>query len=714
MKIKKVGICLISALFMLGCQEKDDPYRSWDVYKGDSSSSSYSSLAQINKENVNQLEIAWIYRTGDLIEDYFPSQGIEANPIIVNDIVYGTSPYIKVFAVDAATGEELWMFDPFEGGRAVDKNRGLTYWEDGDDKRIFVAAGTWLHALNAETGELITDFGQEGRINMNEGLGRDPESLFVKANSPGIIYRDLIIMGSAGGEAYGSAPGHIRAYDVRTGEMAWIFNTIPEPGEPGFETWKNQDEEALNNRGGANNWAGMSLDEDRGIVYVPLGSATYDFYGGDRPGENLYANSLLALDAATGRYIWHYQTVRHDIWDYDLPAPPNLLTVERNGEKIDVVAQITKQGFTFVFNRETGEPIFPIEDKPVPPSRLEETWPTQPFPLKPEPFARQNFTVDEVTDISPESHEYIMSKFDSFNNEGLFTPHDPDRETIFFPTTSGAGRWGGAAHDPESGIFFVNASELIQVSSVHYVEVQSTDDDPLIVQGHILYIQHCATCHGTDRSGQPPIYPSLRNLVENSSRQEALNIIETGGSMMPAFPMIADEDKNTIIEYLFDEQDRIAELQNIYGVPELGGDSQQIVRVTRRYLRDQDGYPALKPPWGTLNAIDLNTGEYKWTIPLGVHPELIEKGIPPTGTPSMGGPIVTAGGLVFIAGTADKQFRAFDKDTGEMLFEYTLPTAGFATPATYMIDGKQYVIIAAGGGRGTEPGDYYVAFSLPD
>jgi quinoprotein glucose dehydrogenase len=529
------------------------------------------------------------------------------------------------------------------------------------------------------------------------------------ASSPGIIYKDLLIMGSAVGEGKDAAPGHIRAYDVRTGKINWIFHTIPQPGEPGFETWEGMDEESLNKRGGVNNWVGMSLDKNRGIVYVPLGSPVYDWYGGNRPGKNLYGNSLLALDAGTGERIWHFQAVHHDLWDYDLPAPPNLLTVEKDGESIDVVAQITKHGFIFVFNRETGEPLFPIEEKPVLQSNIEAEapWPTQPFPTKPEPFARQEITPDNVTDISQEAREYVLEELEQYRNEGLFTPGDP-KGSIMMPGTTGAGRWGGAAHDPESGILYVNSSELPSILTVQWQQTDRSSSP-----GEAFYVQNCAACHGMDREGQHPDFPGLNNIKETRSKEEVLGIIGRGASMMPAFPTISEEEKKAIIAYLFDQENDFIEEDSTV----MEGDSRygQYVGVNphKRFV-DQDGYPAIKPPWGTLNAIDINSGEIKWKVPLGTYPELAERGITDTGMPSMGGPIATAGGLIFIGGTEDKKFRAFDKDNGELLWETTLPAAGFATPSTYMSGGRQYVVIAAGGGRGTEPGDYYVAFALPE
>ncbi|WP_340105975.1 pyrroloquinoline quinone-dependent dehydrogenase [Rhodohalobacter sp. 8-1] len=707
----------ILLLFLAGCGAgNEEQFIHWDTYKGDATSSSYSALAQINKENVNQLEVAWTYRTGDLPEN--ARSTIETNPIVIDGIMYGASPYLKVFAIDAENGEEKWMYDPFEGGTGSGYMRGVVYWEDGEDKRIIFSAGTWIYAVDAETGNLVSEFGTEGKVDLNEGLGVDPETISVKSPSPGIVYDDLLIMGSATGEGYDAAPGHIRAYDVRSGEIRWIFHTIPQPGEPGVETWENMSEEQLRTQGGANNWTGMALDEDRGIVYIPLGSPTYDFYGGNRPGENLYGNSLLALEAATGEYVWHYQTIHHDLWDYDLPAPPNLMTVEIEGESIDAVAQVTKHGFIFIFNRETGEPLFPIEERPVPDSNIEseKPWPTQPFPVKPEPIIRQHFSEDLVTDVSPELRDTVLARYRSYRYEGLFTPPDP-KGTIMFPSSWGAANWGGAAHNPNTGVLFINASELVEVSTVTRVADETPSSGSLYDRGESFYRQNCAMCHGVSREGQHPINPPLLDIGEKSSKSDVLNIIENGGGRMPAFPNITEEEKNAIIAYLFEEKsaDNESENQNSDNVSGDENQNGRFINVTAyREFRDPNGYPAIKPPWGTLNAVDMNTGEIKWKVPLGEYSELTKKGILDTGSKNIGGPIATGGGLVFIAATVDEKIRAFDEETGEILWETSLPTGGYATPATYMVNGKQYLVIAAGGGRGSERGDYYVAFTLPD
>lgn len=703
-------LCLSTVLY-LGCQLPSGEV-DWRIYKSDSQSSSYSELDQINKGNVSRLEVAWIYRTGDLKEGNYST--IETNPVIVGNILYGASPLLNVFALDARTGKELWMYKPFPEDPPRGYMRSLTYWEDGADKRILFSAGTWLFALNAVTGEIIDSFGEQGRVDLNKGLGRDPNTVSVKAPSPGIIYKDLIIMGSAVGESYDSAPGHIRAYNVRTGEMVWIFHTIPQPGEPGYETWERGGASGESARGGVNNWAGMSLDQRRGIVYVPLGSPTYDFYGGDRPGSNLYGNSLLALDAATGQYIWHYQTVHHDLWDYDLPAPPNLLTINRNGRRVDAVAQVTKSGFTFVFDRETGEPLFDIVERPVPVSHIstEQVWPSQPHPVAPEPFIRQHFTREEITNISSEAYDSVAAQFSKHRNEGLFTP--PDLEgAIFFPGTSGGANWGGAAHDPGSGILYINANEIPEFSTLHRIEREIPVQGTLFDRGQTFYKQNCASCHGDNLEGQHPNYPALNDIKVRSSREDVLTLIEEGGGRMPAFASIPRKEKDAIVAFLFDERDAVYEERAVNEKEVINGNKRFINVTAYRTFKDPGGYPAIKPPWGTLNAIDLNTGKIKWKVPLGIYPELIEKGLPPTGSENYGGPIVTAGGVVFIGATKDKKLRAFDKDTGELLWEATLPTGGFATPATYMAEHKQYVVIAAGGGRGTSPGDYYIAFALP-
>ncbi len=704
--------CLLLIMVLVSCQSAPER-NGWEVYKADSKSSSYSPLDQINKENVDQLEVAWTYRTNDLDEDSYST--IETNPIVVDDILYGASPLLKVFALDAATGKELWSFDPFEDDRASGYMRSVVYWEDGNDKRILFSAGTNLFAVNAETGKLITSFGDEGKVDLNAGLGRDPDEISVKASSPGIIYEDLLIMGSTVGEGYGSAPGHIRAYNVRSGERAWIFHTIPQSGEPGSETWAGGPPDSLSQRGGVNNWAGMSLDEERGIVYIPLGSPTYDFYGGDRLGKNLYANSLLALDAATGEYVWDYQTVHHDLWDYDLPAPPNLVTLEKEGNEIDAVAQVSKLGFTYVFDRETGEPVYSIEEQPVPGSNIEseETWPTQPFPSKPEPFIRQELTEEDWANRSATVYDSVSTKFNEYRYDGLFTPPDP-KGSIVFPSTRGGANWGGAAYDPNSDLLFINANETPEISTVKKVDQDFAPGKSLYERGESFYNQNCANCHGADLEGQHQIYPPLDNISEDYSKKEVLTIIEEGGGMMPAFRNITEEEKSAIIAFLFNAKGEEPNSRNsVHETEDIDENTGRHINLTAySKFEGPDGLSAINPPWGTLNAIDLNTGEIAWRIPLGTHPDVENE--EPTGMESWGGPIVTKGGLVFIGATKDRKFRAYDKETGELLWETILPTGGFATPSTYMSDGKQYVVIAAGGGRGTTPGDYYKAFALPE
>ncbi len=680
----------------------DESYAGWRTYQGDEGSNQYSSLDQINRSNVDRLEVAWTYHTGDKRVD--PPSTIETNPIIVDGVLYGASPMVKIFAVDAATGEERWMFDPYKGKRPRGVNRGVMYWEgaDGEDRRILFTASNYLYALDAGTGTLVQSFGDSGRVDLREGLSRDIGEAPIYVTSPGRIYQDILVLGSTTSEGPGpAAPGDIRAFNVTTGEQVWNFHTIPHPGEKGYETWP---EDAWKSVGGANAWAGLSLDEERGIAYVPTGSASFDFYGGNRPGKNLFSTSILALDATTGEYIWHFQTVRHNIWDYDIPAPPNLVTVEHEGEMVDAVAQITKTGHVFLLDRETGEPLFPVEERQVPRSDLkgEQAYPTQPIPTRPPAFARQGYTKDLLPDYSDTAYEEALERFEKVRSDGIFTPPS-EQGTVIFPGFNGGGEWGGASFDPESGILYVNAQELPWILTMVQTDRHAES------AGEMLYRAHCATCHGLDRRGEPPTYPSLIDIGERREDAYIREVVTNGQGSMPSFGHLSEEEVDAVNAYVTGDR------QPAGGDMEVAAPSYPYRHTGWNKWKTSNGYPAVDPPWGTLNAIDLNDGTIVWKVPHGVHPELLEKGMPPTGTENFGGPVATAGGLVFIGGTKDERFRAYDKKTGEVLWEYQLPAGGYATPSVYEVDGKQYVVIAAGGGGkiGTKAGDAYIAFALP-
>jgi quinoprotein glucose dehydrogenase len=683
----------------------------WSTYLGDKASSQYSPLKQLTPRNVAKLEVAWTYTAGGA--DRQNRSQIQCNPLVVDGVLYGTTPDLQAFALDAATGRELWRFDPasIPGLTKSGVNRGLVFWADGADRRILYANDHFLHALDARTGRRIAGFGSNGSLDLKGDLGRDIGGLSLQANTPGLLFGDLLIMGMRLGEGPApAAPGHIRAYNVRTGQLAWRFNTIPQPGEVGYETWPPN---AYQHIGGANVWTGFALDEKRGIVFCPTGSAAFDFWGGNRIGENLFANCLIALDAKTGRRLWHYQFVRHDLWDRDLPAPPNLVTVKHGGKRIDAVAQVTKSGHVFVFNRETGEPLFPIEEVAVPQSDLqgESAWPTQPLPTWPAPFARQHFTYNEITDISPESHRQVLERFSKLRPHTPFAPPS-EQGTIVFPGFDGAAEWGGAAADPD-GVLYVNSNEMPWILTM--VPTKPKGDVPLAT-GEAIYTQICAACHGMDRKGNlAQNVPTLIGVEQRLKPADVLALLQTGKGVMPSFGFLSDAQKQAVTDHLLGTATAANDTgrqEELTGVDVLG----QIPYTTTGYNRwlDTNGYPAVKPPWGTLNAIDLNTGEYKWTVPLGEWPELAAKGVPKTGTENYGGPVVTAGGLVFIAASRDEHIRAFDRRTGRELWKAKLPAAGYATPATYSVNGRQYVVIACGGGKiGTKSGDAYVAFALP-
>jgi quinoprotein glucose dehydrogenase len=676
----------------------------WPVYGGNSAGQRHSPLAQITRANVSSLREAWRIETGP--------GGLQTSPIAVGGVIYAATPDQSAIAIDGATGKELWRYS--SGTPSMQPARGLSYWTDGIEKRLFVTASQSLVALDPATGKPIPGFGDGGKIDLRSGMGRDPESFGLFLTSPGIIHKDLIITGYRTGEGLPGAPGQIRAFDVRSGKLAWTFHTIPHEGEPGSETWPKG---AAKDGGGANAWAGMALDEARGIVYAPTGSAVPDFDGTGRLGDNLYANSLLALDAQTGKILWHFQAVHHDLWDRDFPSPPTLLTVTKGGKRIDAVAQTSKQGFVFVFDRVTGKPLFPIEERPVPQTNVpgEKTAPTQPHPTLPAPFARQRFTEDMLTKRTPEAHAAALAKFKTLSSDGPFAPFSLDRKTIVFPGYDGGAEWGGSAVDPARGVLYVNANDVPWIGGLRVS--QPTANSSRAVE---VYAENCAACHGMDRKGASADFPSLVNLGSRMSRDAASAVISGGKGRMPGFPQISSTERGQLLDMLYNEFH--AQILNM--PPEalregrlLGGSAPTRYQFTGyEKFQDAQGYPAVLPPWGTLNAIDLNNGKTLWRIPLGEYPELVAKGMSNTGSENYGGPVLTKSGLIFIGATIfDRKFRAFDARKGTLLWETQLPYAGNATPIVYAIKGRQYVLIAASGGkdRNGPQGSAYVAYALP-
>jgi len=761
----------------------------WPVYNGGRDGDHYSKLTQINRANVHLLKQAWTYDTGE-------KGGMQTNPLIIGRTLYGYTPSTKVIALDAVTGRLKWKFD--SGIVAGQPARGVAYWNDGTRGRIYAAVMNFLFCLDAETGKLIESFGERGRIDLRKGLPGNSSALSIALTTPGIIYKDVIIVGGRNPETHPSPPGYIQAFDLRTGQLRWSFHTIPLPGEPGYETWP---KDAWKTAGAANNWAGMALDEQHGIIYAPTGSAVMDFYGGDRVGDDLYANTLLALDAATGKRLWHFQGVHHDIWDRDFPAPPALFTLERQGKHIEALAQTTKQGYLYLFDRLTGESLYPIHEHPYPASTVpgEITSPTQPLPDYPEPFARQELTESMLTTRSPEAHAWAIMEFRTLRSAGQFYPLAVDKQTVVFPGFDGGAEWGGPALDPVHNVLYVNANEMAWTGGLVLTKKAGSP-------GESIYQRQCAVCHGLNLEGSPPSFPSLTGIDKRLGMEKITNAIHQGVGRMPSFPNIEGDRMDALLAYL--RNGGAASAREMVAVPQspqsgtppedvegtavyrdncaaCHGDHMEgtppsspalvglgtrmnpaqvselirkgrgdmpaqpdiegpkleallhYLKVERRDLKpdtedesapdkytftgyrkflDPDGYPAIAPPWGTLSAIDLNTGKYRWQIPLGEYPALAAEGMKNTGSENYGGPIVTAGGVLFIGATVyDRKFRALDTRTGQLLWETQLPFAGVATPSTYMVDGRQYVVIAASGGRDPKSptGGMYVAFALP-
>jgi len=693
-------------------QPADRSGENWGYYLGNPAQTHYSTLDEITPANVKNLEVAWTYDAGRAVDGPFGKADMEGNPLVVAGRMWVVSPTGRVICLDAATGKERWTFDAnADGSGKAARLRGVNYWTDGMDERILFTAGHELLSLDAATGLPDKAFGDNGRVDLRQGFDRPPEAITVGNVTPGAVFRDLVILGSTG-----LLPGDIRAFDVRTGAIRWTFHTIPKPGQPGAETWPR---DARQNSNGANAWAGLTLDVQSGTVFVPTGSAGMvinDFIGSDRPGANRFANSVIALDAATGKLRWDFQTVRHDLWDRDLPTPPTLVTVRRNGRAIPALVQATKSGFVFVLDRATGKPLFPVEERAFPPSDVpgERAWPTQPIPAWPIPFARQRLTADMLTNRTPAARAAVAAEFAKKRSGGQFVP--PSLQgSIIFPGLDGGAEWGGQAYDPETDLLYINSNEMAWTLKLNPVS-KTTKASGDVGASQQIYAQACAVCHGEDRRGQPPTIPGLLGL-DRLGRDGLVRQITEGGGRMPGFgASLSKVQISALAGWLLDGKDTAPAAGDRNPLATMASpNAKYIIDGYRRFL-DPDGYPAVSPPWGTLSALHVSTGKWIWRIPFGEYPELAAKGMRNTGTENYGGAVVTQGGLLFIGATSfDRKFHAYDKRNGKLLWETVLPAAGNATPSTYSVNGRQFVVIQAGGGKDPKGpnGGKIVAFALP-
>lgn len=691
---------LVAVLLMMACQQASRPSQNptsldWSVTGGDEGVTRFSKADEITKENVSKLKVAWVYHSGN-------SKGnIQMNPLVVEGIMYVTTPDHEIIAVNAKTGQEIWRHNPArKGERLGGINRGIAFWKEGSDRRLLFTANNYLVAIDARTGKSIESFGQEGRVDLNEGLVRPASEMKITAPASPVVYRNTIIVGCMSW----SAPANVSGFDVKTGKRTWLFNTIPQPSEPGYETWGDAD--FWREGAGVNVWGGLSVDTELGMVYFATGQPKNDFYRPGKPGSQLYGNSIVALNAATGKHAWHYQVIHRDLWDLDLPCAPILADFTHKGKPVAGVVQLTKTGNIFLFNRQTGELLSEVEERPVPKSQLwgENAYPTQPYVQWPQSFSRQVVTEKDLTDRNPEVHQEALSRFRSADT-GWYVP--PTQKGVIYYGIHGGAEWSGGAYDPTTGNLYVNANELAWHITMIDINAKEKSATALAQHpGRRVYLEKgCVGCHGSERQGNGGI-PALVRLSQKYKQPDVVQIIKNGRGAMPAFSQISEDEVQALAEFLLDmESHKPQKEQNLPPV-------YRAMNYTK--FLDKDHYPATKAPWGTLNAINLHSGKMVWKQPLGEYPELTARGIPVTGRENFGGCIVTKGGLVFIAATGDEKIRAFDKDSGKKLWEADLPFGGYATPSTYMIEGKQYLVIAAtGGGKlGTKTGDAYVAFAL--